>query len=142
MLNDKNSFNHDNRNLSEVFRELQEMQKNPNSQANNYKKYEKEQKSKRKKELSSISHAQNIRDSFRQERRVKTNDLKLSQIIIGCGILIVGLAVFFPKSASFQESYAKEVENIRFSCIAGCKKAGYCVAQYPELFRGGNRCRK
>ena len=42
MLNDKNSFNHDNRNLSEVFRELQEMQKNPNSQANNYKKYEKE----------------------------------------------------------------------------------------------------
>ena len=112
MLNDKNSFNHDNRNLSEVFRELQEMQKNPNSQANNYKKYEKEQKSKRKKELSSISHAQNIRDSFRQERRVKTNDLKLSQIIIGCGILIVGLAVFFPKSASFQESYAKEVEEI------------------------------
>ena len=111
MLNDKNSFNHDNRNLSEVFRELQEMQKNPNSQANNYKKYEKEQKSKRKKELSSISHAQNIRDSFRQERRVKTNDLKLSQIIIGCGILIVGLAVFFPKSASFQESYAKEVEE-------------------------------
>ena len=28
------------------------------------------------------------------------------------------------------------------SCIAECKKAGYCVAQYPELFRGGNRCRK
>ncbi len=21
-------------------------------------------------------------------------------------------------------------------------EAGYCVAQYPELFRGGNRCRK
>jgi len=40
---------------------------------------------------------------------------------------------------SSEESYAKEVENIR---IAGCKKAGYCVAQYPELFRGGNRCRK
>ena len=38
---------------------------------------------------------------------------------------------------SSEESYAKEVENIRFSCIAGCKKAGYCVAQYPELFRGG-----
>lgn len=43
---------------------------------------------------------------------------------------------------SSEESYAKEVENIRFSCIAGCKKAGYCVAQYPELFRGGNICRK
>ena len=41
-----------------------------------------------------------------------------------------------------EENYAKEVENIRFSCIAECKKAGYCVAQYPELFRGGNRCRK
>ena len=43
---------------------------------------------------------------------------------------------------SSEESYAKEVENIRFSCIAGCKKAGYCVEQYPELFRGGNRFRK
>ena len=43
---------------------------------------------------------------------------------------------------SSEESYAREVENIRFSCIAECKKAGYCVAQYPELFRGGNRCRK
>lgn len=41
-----------------------------------------------------------------------------------------------------EESYAKEVENARFSCIPGCKKAGYCVVQYPELFRGGNRCRK
>lgn len=42
-----------------------------------------------------------------------------------------------------EENYAKEVENIRFSCIAGMvKRAGYCVAQYPELFRGGNRCRK
>ena len=28
---------------------------------------------------------------------------------------------------SSEESYAKEVENIRFSCIAECKKAGYCV---------------
>ena len=37
---------------------------------------------------------------------------------------------------SSEESYAKEVENIRFSCIAGCKKAGYCVAQYPEIFHG------
>ena len=31
---------------------------------------------------------------------------------------------------SSEESYAKEVENIRFSCIAGCKKAGYCVAGF------------
>lgn len=41
-----------------------------------------------------------------------------------------------------EESYAKGVENVRFSCISGYKKAGYCVAQYPELFRGGNRWRK
>lgn len=30
-----------------------------------------------------------------------------------------------------EENYAKEVENIRFSCIAECKKAGYCVAAVP-----------
>ena len=111
MLNDKNSFNYDNRNLSEVFRELQEMQKNPKNQVKNYKKYEKEQKSKRKKELSSFSHAQNLKQAFRQERKVKTNDLKLSQIIVGCGVLILGLAVFFPKNVAFQESYAKETEE-------------------------------
>ena len=38
----------------------------------------------------------------------KNSDLKLSHIIVGCGILIVGLAVFFPKNTSFTQSYAKE----------------------------------
>ena len=32
MLDDKNSFNYDNRNLSDVFRELQEIKNNPQAQ--------------------------------------------------------------------------------------------------------------
>ena len=32
MLDDKNSFNNDNRNLSDVFRELQEIRNNPQAQ--------------------------------------------------------------------------------------------------------------
>ena len=31
--------------------------------------------------------------------------------IIGCSILIIGMAIFFPKTSAFTESYAKE-ENI------------------------------
>ena len=40
----------------------------------------------------------------------KDNDLKLSHIVVGCIILIIGLAVFFPKNVSFTQSYAKEEE--------------------------------
>ena len=87
--------NHDNRNLSEVFKELQESRY---SQANNHNK-------KRHK-------AKNIFAShFRTNSYYKNSDLKLSHIIVGCGILIIGLAVFFPKNTSFTQSYARE-ENI------------------------------
>lgn len=37
----------------------------------------------------------------------KTSDLKLSHIITGCSILVVSLAIFFPKTTTFSESYAK-----------------------------------
>ncbi len=81
------------RNLSEVFRELQEMQHNPqpsepvNNIAENKKYF-----------------------NFNSRNPYKNHDLKLSHIIIGCGLLIVGLAVFFPKNTSFTQSYAKEEE--------------------------------
>ena len=87
--------NHDNRNLSDVFKELQEMQQ---VQTNNSQKTTKAPKAKKQ---------------FAFPFRTKTTyqkcyDLKLSHIIVGCGILIVGLAVFFPKNTSFTQSYAKE----------------------------------
>lgn len=87
--------NHDNRNLSDVFRELQEMQHSQAIHSNGHNK--KTRKSKN-----------NFGFHFRTNNPCKNSDLKLSHIIIGCGILIIGLAVFFPKNTSFMQSYAKE----------------------------------
>ena len=42
MLNDKNSYNYDNRNLSEVFKELQEIRQQGNSNQTHIKKGKKE----------------------------------------------------------------------------------------------------
>ncbi len=91
--------NHDNRNLSDVFKELQEMQ---HTQAVNLNNATNRKIPKAKK---------NFAFHFRMNTPRPNSDLKLSHIIIGCGILIVGLAVFFPKNTSFTQSYAKE-ENI------------------------------
>lgn len=90
--------NHDNRNLSDVFRELQEMQHTQTTNLNHHNK----KTSKAKKHFSFHSH---------MNTPYKNSDLKLSHIIVGSGILIVGLAVFFPKNISFTQSYAKE-ENM------------------------------
>ena len=63
----------DYRNLSDVFRELQEMQHNPQiSEQHN------------KKEAKTKKHF-----NFRYSNPYQNHDLKLSHIIIGCGILIV-----------------------------------------------------
>jgi len=86
--------NHNNRNLSEVFKELQDSRYS--NTANNKKRHK----------------AKNIFAShFRTNSYYKNSDLKLSHIIVGCGVLIIGLAVFFPKNTSFTQSYARE-ENM------------------------------
>lgn len=96
MLKDKNSY--DNRNLSEVFKELQAMQNpNYNGQANNKPKPV-------KKQTGSSSRSQGS--------TYQSNDLKLSHIVVGCSILILGMAILFPTSTSFKESYAKEEETM------------------------------
>ena len=88
--------NHDNRNLSDVFKELQEMQHAQVINSNS--------------STKKVSKAKNnFAFHFRTNHSDKNSDLKLSHIITGCGILIVGLAVFFPKNTSFTQSYAKEV---------------------------------
>ncbi len=86
------SENNNNRNLSDVFKELQDMQT---------KKQVTRQFSKVKRPFTS---------KIRSRNPYKTYDLRLSHIIVGCSILIVGLAVFFPKNTSFTQSYAKEEE--------------------------------
>ena len=86
MLNDKNSYNYGNRNLSDVFRELQSMQNNSN-----------------------IGQSQNnINQQIHIKRSVHNpKDINLSHLIVGCSILAVSLAIFFPKNYSFNSSYAK-----------------------------------
>ena len=93
--------NHNNRNLSDVFKELQEMQRQAqiNSNIENTTKHDNNNK-----EKASSS-------STKGKAHKKGYDLKLSHILVGCGVLIVGLAVIFPKNTSFTQSYAKE-ENI------------------------------
>lgn len=99
MLNNKNFLNQDNRNLSEVFKELQEMQ------YNNRIPKESQKQNKNRKNPFTNRNSDNI---------YKYSDLKLSHIITGCSILIIAMAVLFPKNTSFKESYAKveEPENI------------------------------
>lgn len=94
MLNNNNSLNQDNRNLSEVFKELQEIQ-------NNSIYTQKNQKHRNKKHTYKKHNNNGI---------YQTSDLKLSHIITGCSILIVAMAVLFPKNISFKESYAKVEE--------------------------------
>ena len=98
MAKDNNSFQREERNLIDVFNELQELQHNPKAR-------QAYQKQARKFNFSLHSKI----DSNKTFK--KTYDLKLSHIIIGCSILIIGMAIFFPKTSAFTESYAKE-ENI------------------------------
>ena len=98
MSMDKNSFPKEERNLIDVFNELQELQHNPKAR----------QAYQRQARKSKFSFHSKI-DSNKTFK--KTYDLKLSHIIVGCSILIIGMAIFFPKTSAFTESYAKE-ENI------------------------------
>lgn len=95
-MSNNNSFNHDTRNLIDVFKELQDMQNMPTpSQKTSGKK----PKSKNRKSFNHNTQSNNY---------YKNSELKLSHIVIGCSLLIVSMAVFFPKNASFKESYARE----------------------------------
>lgn len=98
MLNDKDFLNKNNRNLSDVFRELQETQHNTL--------YTNKSKKQFKFPIKKISFHQHHSDSIYQ-----STDLKLSHIITGCSILIIAMAILFPKNTSFKESYAK-VEDL------------------------------
>lgn len=117
MLDDKNSFNHENRNLTEVFKELQEIRNNPNAQQAYSKQIKKTKKSKAKANtLNTVKSAPNsFASMLNSKKSYKTNDLNLSQIVIGCGILVISMALFFPKDLSFKESYAKSDTQIESS---------------------------
>ena len=86
MPTNQNSYNYKNRNLSDVFKELEEIRNNPVAQ----KEYIERTTFKPK---GAIPH--------------KANDLKLSHIITGCSVLVVAMSLFFPKNLAFNETYAK-----------------------------------
>ena len=110
MLDNKNSFNYDNRNLSDVFKELQEIRNNPQAQQAYIEQTRKDKRNKTKVNKIKVKNNSNIfASNFRTKDRtstVKSNDLKLSHILTGCGILVVSMALFFPKDLAFTESYA------------------------------------
>lgn len=99
MAKDRNSFQREERNLIDVFNELQELQHNPKAR----------QAYQRKVHKSRFSFHSKL-DSNKTFK--KSYDLKLSHIIVGCSALIIGMAIFFPKTSAFTESYAKE-ENLQ-----------------------------
>lgn len=90
MLNDNNSFNQDNNNLSNAFKEL----KNSNVQNLD--------------QFNSTSNQYKQKIIKPNTNLHKNSDLKLSHIIIGCSVLIISMAIFFPKNNSSKESFAAE----------------------------------
>lgn len=103
MLDNRNSFGNDNRNLSDVFKELQELQHSQTIMQNQH-------TNSHRKARKSFAFSSGTKNNT----TYKTADLKLSHIIAGCSLLIVCMAIFFPKNTSFKESYAKEdnIENV------------------------------
>ena len=102
MLNDKNSLNHDNRNLSEVFAELQQIQYEQTIRTTST-----DKKRKKKKDLKNTSISIEQPDNF-DINVVDKKGIKFSNILIGCSVLLLATIAIFPKNVSIQESYAKE----------------------------------
>jgi len=94
MLKDKEPLNYDNRNLTDVFKELQEMQYDNSS--SDY--YNTKRTKKFKINIPSFSHSNFFRGK----------GVTISNICILSIITIIGIAVSFPKASAFKESYAKE----------------------------------
>ena len=99
MSNNKSSYDYKNRNLSDVFKELQSMQNT--SSENSYQEYGQTQPL-----SNNIGFNYNTQNTKRVVNR--SDDLKPSHLIIGFSILVVSMGLFFPKATSFSVSYAKE----------------------------------
>lgn len=116
MLKNKNFLNEDNRNLSEVFRELQEVQKenielhNVTNQYKNATYNNSEKINENQPNISTSTKKTSSKKLFGSNDIYPSTDLKLSHIIIGCSILVIAMAILFPKNTSFKESYAKVEE--------------------------------
>lgn len=95
MSSNKNSFDYKNRNLSDVFKELQAIQQSSNTENDSPKIRDR------------VSFNFNTEDTKNQSFS-KSDDLKFSHIVIGFSFLVISMALFFPKDYSFTKSYARE----------------------------------
>ena len=116
MSKERNS--HDNRNLSEVFQELKAMQ-NPNYYSG---------------QVVNLSQkpAKKTGSSSRTKEQVNNpNDLKISHIVIGSSILILGMSIVFPMNLSYKTSYAHE-ETI--SNVSEYVQSHLLSIHYPNIY--------
>ena len=99
MSNNRFSYEYKNRNLSDVFKELQSMQNT--SSDNSFHEYEQTQ---------SLSNNIGFNYNTQNKKRVvnRNDDLKVSHIVVGFSILVFSMGLFFPKATSFSVSYARE----------------------------------
>ena len=106
MSNNKSSYDYKNRNLSDVFKELQSMQNT--SLDNSYQEHG---------QTPPLSNNIGFNYNTKNTKRIvnRSDDLKLSHIITGFSILVVSMGLFFPKSTSFSVSYAKEEPSKQIS---------------------------
>ena len=102
MLKDQIPLKDENRNLSDVFKELQAMQYQNTS--NNSKKHKKVKPQKVKLKNNNSTKKINIDTSF----LVKLKDLGVPNVLLILLVFVLGIATFSPKNNIFAESYAKE----------------------------------
>lgn len=100
MSENGSSYDYKNRNLSDVFKELQSMQTSSSTEQSSKKTIFTEP-------TNNFGFNFGTKETY-QYTYQKADDLKLSHIIIGCSILLVSMGLFFPKVTSFNTSYARE----------------------------------
>ena len=105
MLKDQIPSNYENRNLSEVFKELQAMQhQNSSTNAKISKKVKKHNNKIKKEKIKSNNSSFYFNTSFLHT----ISKLGIPNLLLILLVLIVGIATFSPKNNIFAESYAKE----------------------------------
>lgn len=102
MSNNKSSYDYKNRNLSDVFKELQSMQNTSTENSNN-----------ESVQHCSVPNNSNSSVDVTNTKRVenRSNDLKLSHIVVGFSILVISISLLLLKSTSFSVSYAREIKS-------------------------------
>ena len=106
MVKNQNNFahNNDDRNLSEVFKELQQIRYSQTSNKKSSIKNKKKKSTQKVKNEKESNFAFNMNETLNDNRK----GLKLSNIIVISAIFILAVIALFPNNAFLKESFAKE----------------------------------